>query len=134
MKTCAFLAVLLALPCSAGADKKPKPLPMPPLTSHDQPISKYACIFTQEASNGEYYFWSVEAYAEYGSEHKRYWSKPLGTFRGTASLSSHNSESAGSGAAIGMVTQNFQLDDAQKKCAEWKEAVFQQIKQTQGKK
>ena len=134
MKKCVLLAFLLALPCSAGADKKPKPLPMPPLVSHNQPISKYACIFTQEASNGEYYFWSVEAYAEYGSDHKRYWSKPLGTFRGTASVSSHNSESAGSGAAIGMITQNFKLGDAEQKCSEWKEAVFQQIKQTQSKK
>lgn len=127
----AFL--MIALPCLVAAKKKPKELPMPPLVSHQQPITKYACIFTQEASNGEYYFWGVQAYAEYGKEHKRYWSKPLGTFRGTATVSSHNSESAGSGAAIGMVTENFQLGDAEKACAEWKEAVYTQMKKASGK-
>jgi hypothetical protein len=128
-----IFALVIALPCSVAAKKKPKPLPMPPLVSHQQPISKYACIFTQEASNGEYYFWSVEAYAEYGKAHKRYWSKPLGTFRGTASVSSHNAESAGSGAPIGMVTENFKLGDAEKACTEWKEAVYAQMKKASGK-
>lgn len=124
-----LLALLLAFPCSAAAQGKQKPLPMPPLVSHDQPISNYACVFSQQpdASASEYSYWNVLAFAEYGKEHKRYWSKNIGTFHGTSSVTSRNSESAGSGAAIGAVNENFHLPDAQKRCSDWRGAVHEMI-------
>lgn len=135
MKKCAFLALLLALPCPAGADKKPKPLPMPPAVSHNEPISKYACMFAEEPATSvdQYTYWRVVAYVEYGSAHQRYWTKPLGTFRGTLAITSHNSESAGSGAPIGLVHETDYLPDAEKKCAEWKRAVHEMVAQSQKK-
>ena len=135
MKKYACLSFLFLLPCSAGANKKPKPLPMPPLTSHGQPISKYACDFTEEpeTSFDEYYYWRVVAYAEYGDEHKRYWSKGLGTYKGTAALTGHQPESAANGKVIGLMNETVYLGDAQKKCAEWKTAVHQMLEQTQKK-
>lgn len=128
-----MLALLLASSCAAVAGEKP--LPMPPLISHGQPISKCACIFTEESETSvdQYYYWRVVAYAEYGKDHKRYWSKALGTFRGTAAITSHNSESAGSGAAIGPINETVYLGDAQKKCSEWKGAVHNLLKKSQGK-
>lgn len=128
MRKYAFLAFLIALPCFAG-DKKPKPLPMPPATSHNEPISKYACMFTEQptAAANEYTLWMVEAYAEYGPSHKRYWSKTLGSFRGTIAVTSHNAETAGGGTPIGLIHEEDSIPDAQKKCAEWKMAVHQML-------
>lgn len=130
--------LLFALPFTVAAKKKDKPLPMPPLVSHNQPVSKYACIFTpgpvvSEAESVVHY-WNVTAYAEYGKDHKRYWSKFLGAFRGGQTLTSHNSESALSGSTIGMMTEEANYGDAAKKCTEWKQEVHEQIQQSQAKK
>lgn len=121
-----ILILLLAFPCSAGAGKKSKPLPMPPLVSHEQPLTNYACLFTPTSQVSAVEYWTVVAFAEYGKEHKRYWTKSLGTFRGSESIASHNSESAGGGEAIGLIAENVQYGDAGKKCSEWEEAVQEQ--------
>ncbi|HKV27467.1 MAG TPA: hypothetical protein VJN90_04235 [Candidatus Acidoferrales bacterium] len=130
-----ILGLLLTIPYSAVAQNKTKSLPMPPAISHGQQISKYACMFTEEpeTSVDEYYYWRVVAYAEYGPEHKRYWSKALGTFRGTAAITSHNSESAGTGRAIGPVNETVYLGDAEKTCSQWKSAVHEILKRSPGK-
>lgn len=124
-----MLALLFALSCAVEAQKKPKPLPMPPLVSHEQPISNYACLFTEEANPApdQHDYWNVVVFAEYGKERKRYWSKSLGTYVGTASVTSQNSESARSGSAIGGVAENFQFGEAGKKCSDWKQAVHELI-------
>ena len=121
-----MLALLLAFPCSVAAGKKPKPLPLPPLVSHEQPISNYACTFNPTSQVSAVEYWNVVAFAEYGKKHKRYWTKSLGTFRGSESISGHNAESAGSGEAIGLIAENIQYGDAGKKCSEWEEAVQEQ--------
>jgi hypothetical protein len=128
-----MLGLLVACSCAAVAGEKP--LPMPPLNSHGQSISKYACIFTEESETSvdEYYYWRVVAYAEYGQDHKQYWSKALGTFRGTAAVTSYNCESAGTGRAVGPINETVYLEDAGKKCSEWKEAVHALVKKSQGK-
>lgn len=102
---------------------------MPPQTFHNLPISKYACLFTEEpeTSFDQYYYWRVVVYAEYGEAHKRYWSKLLGTYKGTAALAGHQPESAANGKVIGLLNETVYLGDAQKKCAEWKVAVHQML-------
>ncbi len=123
-----ILGLLLVFPCVAASGKEPKPLPMPPLVSHGQPISNYACVFNEASQVAMVDYWSVLAFAEYGHEHKRYWSKSLGTFRGTEAVTSHNAESAGNGQPVGMVVTNPHSADGEKKCAEWKAAVHEMIK------
>ena len=86
------LALLLVFPLATVRGKEPKPLPMPPLVSHGQPISNYACVFSEASQVAMVDYWNVMAFAEYGNEHKRYWSKSLGTFRGSEAVTSHNSE------------------------------------------
>ncbi len=128
-----MLALLLVFPCTVTAGKEPKPLPMPPVVSHGQPISNYACVFDEASQVSTIDYWTVVAFAEYGKERKRYWSKSLGTFRGTSAVSSHNSESAGSGRAIGMVVADVRSEDGEKQCAEWKAGVHELIEKSQGK-
>jgi hypothetical protein len=128
-----ILALLLVFSCAAAVGKEPKPLPMPPLVSHGQPISNYACVFNEASQVAMVDYWNVMAFAEYGSEHKRYWSKSLGTFRGSEAVTSHNAESAGSGAVVGMVVTNSRSADGEKKCAEWKEAVHEMISKSHSK-
>ena len=124
MRKCWMLALVFAVPLTAVAQKKPKPLPMPPATSHGLPISNFACSFNQSMSgaNGVDY-WSVMVFAEYGPKHKRYWTKSLGTFAGGESVATHGSESAASGAPNGLVLDKANYGEAGKKCTEWEEAV-----------
>ncbi|MFZ0213288.1 MAG: hypothetical protein WBE20_10590 [Candidatus Acidiferrales bacterium] len=128
-----MLALVAAIPCSAGAQKKPKPLPMPPLVSHEQPMSNYACFYSQASQTSATSYWDVVAFAEYGKGHKRYWSKSLGTFRGSESLTTHNSESAGSGSVVGVMVDEANYGDAGKKCSEWEQAVLDLTKKAQSK-
>ena len=128
-----MLALLLVFPCCAVAGKKSKPLPVPPLVSHEQPLTNYACFFNPTSQVSAVEYWNVVAFAEYGKKHKRYWSKSLGTFRGTESIASHNSESAGGGEAIGLIAENVQYGDAGKKCSEWEEAVQQSVAKARSK-
>jgi hypothetical protein len=129
MRKAWMLAVLVAVPFSISAQKKDKPLPMPPLEAHERPISNYACLFSEEANTvpGQHNFWNVVVFAEYGKERKRYWTKSLGTFLGTATIATQNSESARTGGAIGVISQNIQFGEAGTKCSEWKVAVHQMI-------
>ena len=133
MQRALILCFLLVIPCLSTA--KDKSFPIPPLTSHGQPITKCACIFTEqsETSVDEYYYWDVIAYAEYGPEHKRYWSKRLGTFKGTAAITSHTPESVGTGRPIGQTNETVYLGDAEKTCSEWKQAVHQLMKKAGGR-
>jgi hypothetical protein len=106
---------------------------MPPLVSHEQPISNYACLFTSSSQVSGVEYWNVVAFAEYGKARKRYWSKSLGTYRGSESLSSHNAESAGSGEAIGLITEQASFGDASTKCAEWKQSVYELLQKSPSK-
>jgi hypothetical protein len=127
------LILLVAFPCVMPAQEKSEPLPMPPLVSHDQPLSGYACVFTPQPVARSVPYWNVLAYAEYGTAKKRYWSKTLGTFRGTAAVTSQNSESAKSGGAIGVVSQNTRTPQGEKKCSEWRGAVYEMLKESRSK-
>jgi hypothetical protein len=103
--------------------QKTETFAMPPLVSHEQPLTNYACVFTPTSQVSAVEYWTVLAFAEYGKGHKRYWTKSLGTFRGNESIASHNAESAGGGEAIGLIAENVQHGDAGKICSEWEGAV-----------
>lgn len=126
----AILALLVALPYCAA--KEPKPLPMPPLTSHGQPISKFACTFMEQPTRTVDVdsYWNLTVFAEYGKEHKRYWSQSLGAFPGKTTVTSSNGESVKTGAAIGPVVQSNNFGDAGNLCVQWKIAVHQMIQKT----
>lgn len=128
-----MLALILVIPCSARAQDKKKPLPMPPTVSHNQPISNYACVFNPASQVSTTEYWNVVAFAEYGKGRKKYWSKSLGTFRGSEKISSQNSESAGSGDVIGVVTEEVSYGDAGKTCSEWRLAVYKMLQDAQDK-
>ena len=121
------LALLIAFPYCAA--KEPKPLPMPPLTSHGRPISKFACSFAEQPNPGADVdnYWNLTVFAEYGPEHRRYWAKSLGTFASKVTVTSQNGESAKSGRAVGPVVQSTNLGEAGNLCAQWKIAVHEMI-------
>lgn len=122
-----MLAFLVAFPYCAA--KEPKPLPMPPLTSHGQPISKFACTFMEQPMRTVDVdsFWNLTVFAEYGSEHKRYWSKSLGSFPGKTTVTGSNGESVKTGNAVGPVVQENTFGEAGNLCIQWKVAVHQMI-------
>ncbi|MFZ0335868.1 MAG: hypothetical protein WAN10_15835 [Candidatus Acidiferrales bacterium] len=131
-----ILGLLLVFPCAAGLGKEPKPLPMPPLVSHDQAMSNYACNFVSTSQVSTIDYWNVVAFAEYGNEHKRYWSKSLGTFRGNTAITGDGAASIPSGDASNgsdVVTAVSQYGDAGKKCSEWKAAVHEMLIKSQSK-
>jgi hypothetical protein len=127
-----ILALLLAFPYCAA--KEPKPLPMPPLTSHGQPISKFACTFMEQPnpSRDVDSFWNLTVFAEYGKDHKRYWAKSLGTFPGKTTVTSSNGESVKSGNAVGPVVQQNSFGEAGNLCVQWKVAVHDMIQKASG--
>lgn len=131
-----ILALLLVFPCAVMAGKEPKPFPMPPSVSHDQPMSNYACSFVATSQVATIDYWNVVAFAEYGNEHKRYWSKSLGTFRGNTAVTSNGAASIASGDASNgsdVIAAVSQYGDAGKKCSEWKAAVHEMLVKSQSK-
>lgn len=131
-KTFILLAVLL-LTATFGMAKskkhKAKPMPMPPLVSHGQKITHFACMYDETSTvAGDY--WSVTAFAQYGEKKKQYWSKLLGMYPGNEGLADSNgtSENSMSGAPVGVMNEQLNVGSgAQKKCAEWKEAVYKLV-------
>lgn len=128
MRKCWMLALVIAVALTAMAQKKPKTMPMPPTVSHGLPISNYACAYspTSQVSTTEY--WNVTGFAEYGPNHKRYWTKSLGTFVGSESASTYDAESIQDGDASSSadrVTSTGKYGAAAQKCSEWKEAVHE---------
>jgi|GEM_PF-3260142 len=126
-----FTILLFTATCGMAKSKKhkEKPMPMPPLVSHGEKISHFACMYDETSTvAGDY--WSVTAFAQYGEKNKQYWSKLLGMYPGNEGLADSNgtSENSMSGAPVGVMTEQLNVaNGAQKKCAEWKEAVYKLV-------
>lgn len=75
-------------------------------------------------------FWNLTVFAEYGKQHKKYWSKSLGSFPGKTTVTGSNGESVKSGAPVGPVVQETSFGEAGNLCMQWKIAVHQMIQKT----
>lgn len=125
MKKHGAIIVVLAFGLLLGANKPNPAKLLPPAQSHGMAISKYGCDkqYQQDMPSDakRTSVWNLTVWAEYGDQHKKYWTKTYGTYqipvRGTATASS---ESAGSGAAVGaMSSESFDFTPMNKACSEW---------------
>ncbi|HKN62630.1 MAG TPA: hypothetical protein VJW93_15720 [Candidatus Acidoferrales bacterium] len=119
------LVLFLAVSCLA-ADKKPKfEKFVPPAESHGAAITGYGCdrmhIADSSSTSKSSSYWNLILWAQYGTDHKKYWTKTYDTFQVPVNHSVKSAgESASTGAPIaGFETMSYDFTSLDNACADW---------------
>lgn len=135
MKKCAIALVLLFAASCVASPQKPKPAKfLPPLESHGKTISGYGCdrmyVADSPSTSKSVTVWDLIVWAQYGTEHKKYWQKTYGTYQITGKNAvQSNGETAGAGDAIGeFEKKSYDFAPMDKACADWGEQMKSTLK------
>jgi len=119
------LVLFLAVSCLA-ADKKPKfEKFVPPAESHGAAITGYGCdrmhIADSSSNAKSSSYWNLILWAQYGADHKKYWTKTYDTFQVPVNHAIKSAgESASTGAPIaGFETMSYDFTSLDNACADW---------------
>lgn len=118
--------VLLLAASFLAADKKPKfDKFVPPVESHGAAITGYGCdrlhIADNSTTSKSSSYWNLILWAQYGTDHKKYWTKTYDTFNIPVNHAVKSAgESASTGAPIaGVEFMSYDFSTLDKACADW---------------